>query len=116
MSKEARQIAIQTLQAAIMSLVEERGVGKTICPSEAARLLSPDNWRNYMVEARVAASQLATLGRIVVTQRGRIVDAETAPGPIRLGLAQRPPEITDARQKIRLSALRQAASRKEHGQ
>jgi len=63
-----------------------RGAGKTICPSEVARALHTD-WRELMPVVRAVADDLAAQGHIVVTQKGEVVTAQTAKGPIRLGLA-----------------------------
>ncbi|QUJ75350.1 DUF3253 domain-containing protein [Sulfitobacter albidus] len=71
----------------ITAQVIDRGAGKTICPSEVARALGAD-WRALMPQVRRVAGDLAKEGRIAVTQKGETVDAETARGPIRLGLAQ----------------------------
>ncbi|MEM1377524.1 MAG: DUF3253 domain-containing protein [Pseudomonadota bacterium] len=72
----------------IMRRVHERGAGKTICPSEVARALADndDAWRALMPSVRAVAAHLSQSGKIVVTQKGAPVDAETARGPIRLGL------------------------------
>jgi hypothetical protein len=72
------------LESAIMELLSRRGPGKTICPSDAARLLNPDVWQELMEPARAAARRLAEEGRIVITQRGKIIDPAHAKGPIRL--------------------------------
>jgi hypothetical protein len=45
-----------------------------------------------MERARQAARRLVARGGLDVLQGGRVVDASTARGPIRLRLAQRPPE------------------------
>ncbi len=74
------------LEAAILDLLAQRGRDKTICPSEAARLVGGTGWRDLMEPARAAARRLVAQGRIDVTQRGRVVDASTATGPIRLKL------------------------------
>jgi hypothetical protein len=74
----------QALEAAIMQLLAQRGPGKTICPSEAARLLDPSGWKELMDKARAAARRLVAKGEIVVTQRGKIVDLSEVKGPIRL--------------------------------
>ncbi len=78
------------LEAAILELLSERGRDKTICPSEAARLVggkgSRDDWESLMEPARAAARRLVAAGRIVITQKGQIVDPSTAKGPIRLRL------------------------------
>ena len=74
----------QALEQSILQLLDRRGVGKTICPSDAARFVAPDDWRPLMQPVRDAASRLAARGEIVVTQSGKIVDPKTARGPIRL--------------------------------
>lgn len=65
----------------LLDLAHQRGVGKTFCPSEAARALS-DDWRPLMPEVRRVAAQL----ELLATQKGVPVDPVTAKGPIRLGL------------------------------
>ena len=72
------------LEVAIMDLLSQRGPGKTICPSEAARLLDPSGWKELMDKARAAARRLVAQGEIVVTQRRKIVDPSEVKGPIRL--------------------------------
>jgi hypothetical protein len=73
--------------AAILDLLAERDPGKTICPSEAARVLAGDgDFRPYMDPVREAAGRLAEAGRIEVTQKGQRVDVADVRGPIRLGL------------------------------
>lgn len=59
----------------------------SICPSEVARALWPDDWRARMAQVRSVGRALATAGRIVVTQRGE-VRAPDVPirGPIRYRL------------------------------
>jgi hypothetical protein len=74
----------QALETAIMQLLTQRGTGKTICPSEAARLLDPSGWKELMDKARAAAQRLVAKGEIVVTQRGKTVDPSQVKGPIRL--------------------------------
>ena len=75
------------ISRSIRKLLRERGAGKSICPSEVARDIEPDAWRDVMAEVRAAASKLVTAGEIVVTQRGEPVDIATARGPIRLARA-----------------------------
>jgi hypothetical protein len=78
------------LEAAILELLTERGRNKTICPSEAAKLVGGTetrrNWEGLMEPARAAARRLAASGKVVVTQKGHVVDASTAKGAIRLQL------------------------------
>jgi hypothetical protein len=72
-------------ETAILGIAMERGAGRTLCPSEAARALDQD-WRPLMPLVREAAASLCADGRIAVTQRGAPVDPLAARGPIRLGL------------------------------
>ena len=75
------------LERAVLDLLAERDAGKTICPSEAARRVEPDAWREQMEPARDAARRLAGEGRIEITQRGEPIDPEGPfHGPIRLRL------------------------------
>jgi hypothetical protein len=70
----------------ILDLLRRRGPGKTICPSEVARALFPDRWRDEMPRIRDVARGLARAGAIVVTQAGQEVDLDDARGAIRLRL------------------------------
>jgi deoxyribodipyrimidine photolyase-related protein len=76
----------------ILSLCGERGAAKSVCPSDVARALaeSDDTWCALMPEIRRVAGRLAAQGRIVVTQRGTVVDAESARGAIRLSVVANP--------------------------
>lgn len=78
------------LEEAILKLLAERGAGKTICPSEAARRVAPGEdraaWEPLMEPARAAARRLQAAGRLVITQQGHPVDPSRAKGPIRLKL------------------------------
>lgn len=77
------------IERTIGELLDQRGPGRTICPSEAARALAGDGaFRELMDDVRAVAARMAVRDEITVTQRGRVVDAVAARGPIRLG---RPP-------------------------
>lgn len=72
------------LQQAILDLLARRRPGATICPSDAARAVSPDDWRPLMDAARGAAQRLVDAGEVDVTQGGEVVDLATARGPVRI--------------------------------
>jgi hypothetical protein len=78
------------LEKTILELLSERGPNKTICPSEAAKIVGGDearrDWEGLMEPARAAARRLAAAGKIVITQHNAVVDPSTAKGPIRLRL------------------------------
>jgi hypothetical protein len=78
----------RSIEAKLRALLEARGPGKTICPSDVARALSPDEagWRALMEPVREVGRRLAERGELVVTQRGRVVDAGKARGAIRYRL------------------------------
>lgn len=65
-------------------LLARTGSGKTICPSEVARAVAPDDWRPLMEATRAAARRLVAAGEAEVTQGGHVVDPPTAKGPIRI--------------------------------
>lgn len=72
------------LEAAILALLDERAVGATICPSEAARSVGGEEWRELMEPARRAARRLVEAGSVEITQGGQVVDPSTARGPVRV--------------------------------
>ncbi len=74
----------QALERAIGALLDTRSPGATICPSEAARAVDPEGWRELMPQARAAAGRLVERGEVEVTQRGAVVDVATARGPVRV--------------------------------
>ena len=82
--------ADKALEDAILELLRERGRDKTICPSEAAKLVGGKeqrrDWESLMEPARAAARRLVASERIVIMQGGKVVDGSTAKGPIRLKL------------------------------
>ena len=80
--------AAAAVEAALLDLLERRGAGKTVCPSEAARAVWPGDWRDHMEDARRAARRLVAAGRAEITQGGRAVDPSRARGPIRVRLTK----------------------------
>jgi hypothetical protein len=74
----------QQLEAAILALLAQRSPSATICPSEAARQLGDEHWRDLMEPARAAARRLVAAGEVEVLQSGEVVDPARARGPIRI--------------------------------
>ncbi|WP_461171750.1 DUF3253 domain-containing protein [Arthrobacter sp. Z1-9] len=72
------------LEAAILGLLAARAATSTICPSDAARAVGDENWRDLMEPARRAARRLVDAGEVEITQGGSVVDPATAKGPIRI--------------------------------
>lgn len=76
-----------TLRATILQLARDRGPAKSICPSDAARAVGGDRWRELMDAAREAARDLARAGEVDITQRGEVLDPDTQwRGPIRISI------------------------------
>ncbi len=79
------------LEAAILDLIADRGPEKTICPSDAARMVAgdhPDHWGPLMQPARRIAVRLMKQGRVVITRKGRVVDPDDFKGVYRIGLTR----------------------------
>jgi len=76
--------ADRALEQTVLDLLAARAAGATICPSEAARAVGGDSWREQMEPARAAARRLVARGEVEITQGGRVVDPSTAKGPIRV--------------------------------
>ena len=74
----------EQLRQGIVDKLAARAAESSICPSEVARELGGDQWRELMPQVRAAAAQLADEGTVIATQGDSRVDAEEARGPIRL--------------------------------
>jgi len=74
------------LEATILEMLAERPRKASICPSDIARSVQPDDWRPLMEPVRQAARRLVAAGAVEITQGGRPVDPSTARGPIRIRL------------------------------
>ena len=75
----------QRLESSIRALAMHRGRQSSICPSDAARAVGGDDWRELMDDARAAARRLARSGDVEITKRGEVVDPDGDwGGPIRI--------------------------------
>lgn len=89
---DAQALTNEALDAVILTLLQDRGMAKTICPSEVARLIAGSDekaWRHLMKPIRARAVALAKDGVITIKRKGHIVDPDRFKGVYRLGL---PPE------------------------
>lgn len=71
------------IRKALLNMARERGADKTFCPSEVARALQGDGWRDLMDAIRHEGKKLTEAGKLTATQKGEPVDATEAKGPIR---------------------------------
>lgn len=72
---------------AILSTAAARGTDKSICPSEIARMLYPENWRAHMPDIVKEAIDLHHQGKVMITQNGQPVDVNHIKGPIRIKIS-----------------------------
>jgi len=72
------------LEETIATLLAARAHDATICPSDAARAIGGEEWRDLMEPSRRAARRMVARGELEITQGGSVVDPSTAKGPIRL--------------------------------
>src|SRR4051812_32550454 len=79
------------LQDSLEALLDSRARDASVCPSEAAREVGDDDWRELMEPARSAARRLRAAGRAGITQGGRGIGPDHAKGPNPGGRPRRPP-------------------------
>ncbi len=73
------------LCAAIVALTRHRGPSSSICPSDAARAVGGDNWRELAPHSRAIAFMLARKGQAEILQRGVVRDPTREwRGPVRI--------------------------------
>ncbi|MEE2527085.1 DUF3253 domain-containing protein [Hyphobacterium sp. HN65] len=75
-----------TVEAVIMTLVEARGAGKSICPTDAARELDAEHWRGRLGAVKQAAVRLALAGKVDILRKGKPVDPTDFKGVYRISL------------------------------
>ena len=81
---------------AIVALLRNRAPQATICPSEAARALAPDDWRPLMPQVRAVAVALAKAGALDIRSGGRTLPPDQPlHGPIRLARPDATPPSVD---------------------
>jgi hypothetical protein len=74
-----------SLAAKIRDLLSARSPDSSICPSDVARAVAPDDWRPLMEPVRAVARQMMADGEVQITQGGDVVDdPANVRGPIRI--------------------------------
>ena len=82
----------RTISRAIDDLLDQGEEGSTICPSQVARALGGECWRELMPRVREVAIARAEANELALVLGGERVDARNPRGPIRLARPQpRPP-------------------------
>ena len=73
----------------VLDMLHRRGMGRSICPSEAARAVAGElacDWQDLMRPVRTVAAAMVDSGLIEATQHEAVVDLRDVRGPIRLRL------------------------------
>lgn len=89
---EAPDAEAQRKRAAAVAraLLSGRGEEKTICPSDIARVIGGEAWRQAMPQVRAFANAWVEQGELEMRQKGRKVnDPRGAKGPVRLAVRKR---------------------------
>lgn len=75
----------ERITATTRALLTKRA-GRSICPSDVARVVggAGERWRATMPAVRSTVSKLAAAGSVIVTQKGQVVDIDSARGPVRI--------------------------------
>ncbi|KQR70772.1 hypothetical protein ASF92_09100 [Pedobacter sp. Leaf176] len=84
MSNDKNVVLQDDIAAAILSVARQRGVDKSTCPSEIARMLFPGDWRKHMKNVVDIAVDLQHQNKVVITQKGVPIDVDHKKGPIRI--------------------------------
>jgi hypothetical protein len=83
----ARSVTREAIAAELCRAIAALGPGRTICPSEIARALAPEDWRPLLGEVRRAAAELAAAGEVGIFRKGKLIAPQEMRGVIRLGRA-----------------------------
>jgi Protein of unknown function (DUF3253) len=78
-------VASPEIEQNIVALLAARAANSSICPSEVARAVAPDDWRRLMPQVRSIAVQMALAHRIRITRSGHELNpVDLGSGPVRL--------------------------------
>ena len=74
------------IEETILALLAETAPGKSIDPSQVARLIQPERWQRVLGQVRSTAVGLARQGKVVVLRHNRPADPDTFKGVYRIRL------------------------------
>lgn len=73
------------MKARIVRLTRQRGIDKSVNPSDTARFLFSETWKLYLDDVRTAAGTMKKEGLFRITHNKRTeIDTGKIKGPIRL--------------------------------
>jgi hypothetical protein len=74
------------IDAALRVLLRSRGPGRSICPSDVARIVGGTTWRMLLPVVRDRAVKMAEGSELEILRRGRVVKRNAAKGVLRYRL------------------------------
>ncbi|MBP7704514.1 MAG: DUF3253 domain-containing protein [Caulobacter sp.] len=74
------------IEDAIMDLLGKVPAGKSIDPSEVAKVLQPERWQRILPQVKATAVGLARQGKLVILRHGKPADPDAFKGVYRLKL------------------------------
>jgi hypothetical protein len=86
MDQTKRTIPDAEIEAAIRTLLDEAGPGKSIDPAQAAERVAGPEWRSLLGRVRRIAAAMMKRGELAIVRKGRPVDPDDFRGVVRLRL------------------------------
>jgi hypothetical protein len=77
------------IDAAMRALLRSRDPGRSICPSDVARIAGGPTWRTLLPMVRDHAVAMSERGEIEIVRRGQVVTENPTKGILRYRLTQR---------------------------
>ena len=78
------------IDAAVRALLRSRQPGRSICPSDVARLVGGTTWRTLLPLVRERAVKMTGRGELEILRRGRVVKRRPTEGVLRYRLTRKP--------------------------
>ena len=78
------------IEDAILDLLKALPAGKSIDPSEVAKVIQPERWQRILGQVRSTAVGMARAGTVVITRHGKPADPDSFKGVYRLRLPEAP--------------------------
>jgi hypothetical protein len=74
------------IEAAVRALLRSRQPGRSICPSDVARIVGGPTWRTLLPVVRERAVTMTARGELEILRRGRVVKRNPTEGVLRYRL------------------------------
>ena len=79
------------IEAAVRALLRSRQPGRSICPSDVARIVGGSTWRKLLPVVRDRAVWMTERGELEILRRGRVVKRNPTEGVLRYRSVGKPP-------------------------